>query len=140
MKFITIEDLTTLVDEMTVDIMTQLDESNLDRAEEFAIEEVSGYLRSRYDILKAFDSDRDERNKQLIMIVCDIMIYHLNSHIPGKMNSDLRKQRYDDAIKWCRSVQSGQCSPNLPLYIDETNTDLGSAFRTGSMKANKYDY
>ena len=140
MRFITIEDIRTVCDEKTVDVIMQSEESNLSRAEEYAVEEISGYLRSRYDILSAYQKEDTERNRHLVMITCDVMIYHLITWLPARMAMETRKQRYDDAIKWCQRVQDGKCSPDLPTYSDGKNQDLGSSFRAGSMKPNSYSY
>ena len=52
--FIDNDDYLITADEYTRDIISRSDENKLRKAEKVAMEEISGYLRSRYDIAKAF--------------------------------------------------------------------------------------
>ena len=76
---------------------------------------MAGYLRPKYDTEKIFQAEGDERNKRIVMYVCDTALYHMISSQPQKMGSEIRKERYDRAIKWLESVQSGKIVPDIPL-------------------------
>jgi phage gp36-like protein len=141
MRFLTLEDFNAVVDEKSKLVIAQESEDNIDRAESYALEEVSSYLRSRYDMDKAFNCQGTERNAYFVMICCDIALYHLISWLPSRMGFEIRKERYERAIEWLVSVQNGKASPLLPLLIDEaTGDNIGSPVRWGSMSKNKYDY
>ena len=119
MSFITLEDFKVVATEAAMKVITQADDVNADNAIAEAIEEVAGYLRPKYDCDKAFSAEGDDRNRQLVMYAADIALYNMIAALPGRMGSDVRKERYDRAIKWLEGVQAGKIVPDLPLAIDE---------------------
>lgn len=62
---------------------------------------------------------------QLVMYACDIALYHMVSAMPQKMGSEIRKERYERAIKWLEGVQAGKIIPDLPLATDEEGNASG---------------
>lgn len=114
----------------------QSDEDTLERAELAAMEEVSGYLRSRYNIKQAYQYTELERNQQLLLITTDVMIYHLISWLPKRLGYDIRETRYLKWLDWLQDVQAGKISPDLPTYQTEDGSDDTSHYRMqyGSLK------
>lgn len=120
-------------------VLQQSSEENRERAERMAIEEVSGYLRSRYDVEKVFAATGAERNDLVVMRTCDVALYHLSSWLPNKMGHDIRKERYELAIKWLEGVQSGKITPDLPTVTGEGGEeDINNPMKWGSEKKNVY--
>lgn len=120
-------------------VLQQSSEENRERAERMAIEEVSGYLRSRYDVEKVFAATGAERNDLVVMRTCDVVLYHLSSWLPNKMGHDIRKERYELAIKWLEGVQSGKITPDLPTVTGEGGEeDINNPMKWGSEKKNVY--
>ena len=113
-NFLTIQDYKAVCDPPALALIDQNDGDNLARAEGYAIEEVSGYLRSRYDAQAAFALQGEARNPQLVMVAVDITLYHLVSWLPQRMGYEIREIRYNAAIAWLRDVQAGKTSPDLP--------------------------
>ena len=83
MNFLTTEDFMPVVDSNTMEVINQSDAANLDRAESYAIDEMKSYLRAAessktgirpYDVDAAFTKQGNERNKQLVMYACDILV------------------------------------------------------------------
>lgn len=110
-----------------------------EKAEKMAIEEIAGYLRSRYDIGLIFSAVGDNRNDVIVMHACDITLYHLTSWLPGKMGREIRKERYERAIKWLEEVQAGKVTPNLPTCTGEDGEeDINNPVKWGSGKSNTY--
>ncbi|HRS18723.1 MAG TPA: DUF1320 family protein [Bacteroidales bacterium] len=141
MAFLEITDYKAVADDKTLSVIHQQSTTNLQRAEKYAAEEVSSYLRSKYNMTQAFALTGDNRNQQLVMIMCDIALYHLISWLPLKMGFEIREIRYKRAIEWLESVQAGKASPELPPLIDsETGEDIGNPMKWGSMNKNKYDW
>src|SRR5690554_2016930 len=140
MGFITIQDYKAVVEPKVLDVIHQTDTANLDRAEGYAIEEVSSYLRNRYNVDAAFALQGELRNKQLVMITVDVALYHLIAWLPLKAGFEIRDIRYKRAIVWLESVQKGQASPDLPLLTDEAGNDIGNPIKYGSMPKGTYDY
>lgn len=120
-------------------VLQQSSEENRERAERMAIEEVSGYLRSRYDVEKVFAATGAERNDLVVMRTCDVALYHLSSWLPNKMGHDIRKERYELAIKWLEGVQAGKITPDLPTVTGEDGEeDINNPMKWGSEKKNVY--
>lgn len=130
--FVNDEDYKVVIGERALKVLSQTDEANRRKAEITAIEEISGYLRHKYDCAAIFSAEGDERNPLIIMYACDIALYHMSSSAPGRMEADTRKERYDDAIKWLTRVQSGDIIPNLPLIQDEDTGTTGIPLLCGS--------
>lgn len=56
----------------------------------------------------------DNRSQQLVTYLVDITLYHLHSRIAPRNIPELRIKRYDDAIKWLKSVSKGDVTANIP--------------------------
>ena len=121
--FIELDDYKVVIGQSAFSVVSQADTANLANAEAEAVEEISGYLRPKYDCAAIFSAEGDRRNRQVLMYACDIALYHLSSSLPGKMGMEIRKERYERAIEWLRQVQSGIVVPDLP----EATTDLGES-------------
>lgn len=110
-------------------------------AEKTAVEEIAGYLRGRYDTEKVFSAEGDERNEVIVMRACDIAVYHLGSALADKMGGDIRKERYERAVKWLEDVQKGYIMPGLPTYTDESgNEDINCPTKWGSVTKQEYNW
>ncbi len=124
-----------------ITILQQSSPEKRDIAEKMAIEEIAGYLRSRYDTDKIFTAEGEERNSVIVMYACDVTLYHLISWLPMKMGREIRKERYERAIKWLDAVQSGKISPDLPTMTGENGEeDINNSFKWGSEKKQIYNW
>ena len=138
MKFITEEDFMQVCDSNALSVISQSSEENKTRAEAYAIEEISSYLRSRYDMQKAFSMQGNDRNALLVMYTTDIILYHLVAWLPKKIGFEIRETRYNAAIDWCVKVQNGKSSPELPAITNDKGEQTGGTVRTGGQKKNNY--
>jgi len=138
--FLTSEDYTAVTDAVTLDVIQQSDELTRQKAEKYAIEEISSYLRNRFDVATAFAATDDNRNAWLVMITCDITLYNLIAWLPKKMGFEIRETRYKSAISGLKDVQAGKASPELPPLTDSTGTDIGSDIKYGSLPKNHNDW
>lgn len=112
--FIEREDYKVVIGDSALKALSQADPDNVANAETEAIEEVAGYLRPVYDTDAIFSAVGDQRNKLLVMYTVDIVLYHLSASMPGRFASEIRKPRYDRAIRWLEGIQSGRIVPTLP--------------------------
>lgn len=120
-------------------IFSQSTPEKREKAEKMAIEEIAGYLRSRYDTGLIFSAVGDNRNDVIVMHACDITLYHLVSWLPGKMGREIRKERYERAVKWLEEVQAGKVTPDLPTCTGEDGEeDINNPVKWGSGKSNTY--
>jgi phage gp36-like protein len=148
--FLTIEDYKAVVDSQTLDVINQSDSANLERAEGYAIDEIKSYLRaakssktgiSAYDVDAAFGKQGEERNRQLVMYACDVVLYHLIAWLPKRIGFEIREIRYKRAIEWLESVQAGEVLLDIPLVAEDTDgDDSGGTIRWGGIARNSYDW
>ena len=140
MAFLTKDDFKAVCDPATLEVIDQADDQNRERAIGYAMEEVSSYLRSRYDVNKAFSKEGSERNQQLVMIVCDVALYHLVAWLPKRIGFEIRETRYNNAISWLKDVQSGKATPDLPVLTNDAGEDIGNPVRYGGWEKSNYMY
>lgn len=132
--FLTEEDYRVVIGETALKVISQINEANKTNAEMEAQEEISGYLRPKYDCQAIFSATGTERNSLIVMYTCDIALYHLAASMPQKMGTEIRKERYDRAIKWLEGVQAGKIVPDLPLLTDEDGNPANGLFIYGCQK------
>lgn len=113
---ITEEDYRVVIGENALKVVSQASQQIRDNAELEAYEEIAGYLRPKYDTQAAFAGEK--QNRLVVMYAADIALYHMTAAMPQKMGSEIRKERYERAIKWLEGVQSGKIIPDLPLATD----------------------
>ena len=132
--FITDQDYQVVIGEQALKVVSQVSTENRANAETEAVEEIAGYLRPKYDTDAIFNTSGDDRNRLIVMYTCDIAIYHMAASVPQKMGMEIRKERYERAIKWLEGVQAGKIVPDLPLATDESGDPTGIPFVYGSQK------
>lgn len=139
--FLTTDDYRVVCSEADLDIITQSSEETRRQAERIAMDEVAGYVRSRYDIDKAYAAEGEERNAMLMQITVSIALYYLSKWLPQYMGSDVRLELYDNAIARLRDIQKGAFSPDLPEYAADDEEAAGAQpMIFGSMAKSSYDY
>ncbi len=129
--FIDKEDYKVVIGDVALKVISQSTPENIKNAEMEAIEEMSGYLRPVYDTEAIFSATGNERNRLIVMYTADIVLYHLNASQPQKMGSEIRKERYERAIKWLEGVQAGKIIPDLPTVdADDDSAGFGTSFHS----------
>jgi hypothetical protein len=74
-----------------------------------------------YDVTQELPSNtvfyeaKDNRDQQMVLFFCDIVLYHLHARIAPRNIPELRVKRYDDAIAWLKMCAEGAITPSLPL-------------------------
>ena len=138
--FVTDQDYKVVIGEQALKVVSQISAENRANAETEAVEEIAGYLRPKYDTPAVFGASGSDRNKLVVMYTCDIAIYHMTASTPQKMGMEIRKERYERAIKWLEGVQAGKIVPDLPLAIDEYGETIGIPMKYGSQKKQRYNW
>lgn len=138
--FITEEDYKVVIGDAALKVVSQTSAEIRANAEAEAMEEISGYLRPTYDTDQIFNADTDERNRLVVMYTCDIALYHMVSAMPQKMGSEVRKERYERAIKWLEGVQSGKIIPDLPLAVGDDGEPSGGMLIYHSQKPLRHNW
>lgn len=117
--FIDKEDYKVVIGDNALKVISQADPKNVANAELEAIEEISGYLRPVYDCDAIFTAKGDDRNRLIVMLTADIALYHLMASLPQKMGMEIRKERYERAVRWLEGVQAGKIIPGLPAVEED---------------------
>lgn len=120
--FLNDEDYAVVIGEDSLKVISRASRENRDNAVLEAIEEISGYLRPVYDCQAIFSAEGDARNRLIVMYAADIALYHLVASQPQRMGSEIRKERYERAVRWLEGVQSGRIVPDLPLIEEQGQT------------------
>ena len=138
--FLTVEDYRSVCDDFEFEQITHSPETR-EAAETAAMEQIASYLRSRYDIERAFAQRGECRNAMLVQCAVNIALWLMVHRLPQSMGHERRECLYNDAVKWLRDVQASKASPDLPLYISsDGSTDTHNRIRSGCMPPNRYDY
>lgn len=129
--FIDNEDYRVVIGDAALKVVSQSSPENIANAEAEAVEEISGYLRPVYDTAAIFAATGNDRNRLIVMYTADIALYHLTASQPQKMGSEIRKERYERAVKWLEGVQAGRIVPDLPLAVsDDGNARFGTSYNS----------
>ncbi len=138
--FITEEDYKVVVGDTALKVISQTSQENRANAELEAREEISGYLRPKYDTEAVFSAEGDQRNRLIVMYTCDIALYHMSASVPQKMGVEIREERYKRAIGWLKDVQAGIIIPDLPPAVDEDGELAGGLLAYGSQKQLRHNW
>jgi phage gp36-like protein len=144
--FITDQDYKVVIGDQALKVISQVSQQNRNNAETEAIEEISGYLRPKYDVEEIFSvgdgsaAAMEGRNRLIVMYTCDIALYHMAASLPQKMGIEIRRERYERAIKWLEGVQAGKIVPDLPLAIDEDGNPVGFPMVYGCQKKLRHNW
>lgn len=129
--FIDNEDYRVVIGEAALKVVSQSTPENIANAEVEAIEEISGYLRPVYDTDAIFSASGADRNRLIVMYTADIALYHLTASQPQKMGIEIRKERYERAVKWLEGVQAGRIVPDLPIAVsDDGSAGFGTSYHS----------
>lgn len=129
--FIDNEDYKVVIGDAALKVVSQSSPENIANAEAEAIEEISGYLRPVYDTAAIFAATGNDRNRLIVMYTADIVLYHLTASQPQKMGSEIRKERYERAVKWLEGVQAGSIVPDRPLTVsDDGSAGFGTSYHS----------
>lgn len=112
--FITDQDYEVVIGRQAMQAVSRCSETLRANAEAEACEEIAGYLRPDYDTEAVFAAEGPDRNPRLVMAAVDMALYHLSASMPQQMGSAVRKERYDNAIKWLEGIRAGKIVPDLP--------------------------
>ena len=138
--FITDEDYKVVIGDQALKVVSQVSQENRANAETEAMEEIAGYLRPKYNTEVVFSAAETDRNRLVVMYTCDIALYHMAASTPQKMGMEIRKERYERAVKWLEGVQAGKIVPDLPLAMDEYGEPIGIPMVYGCQKKLKHNW
>ena len=127
MSFLTNDDYRVVTCPSDLEIICQSSEDIRRQAERTAMEEVAGYVRTRYDIDAAYSKTDIQRNPLLVQLTVSIALWWLGQWLPGMLGSEMRQTLYDNAISRLKDIQKGNFTPEFPEYPDGGDPDSGNA-------------
>lgn len=105
------------------------------QAEKSACEEICSYTRNRYDMVRAFSAEGEERNPMLVQCAVSLALWYLTHRLPQSMGYERRERLREESVRWLRDVQASKATPDLPTYTAEDGTpDIQNPVRYGSQK------
>ena len=126
---VTPEDFNTHMYPELIDAISREDDEVLMDAIASAEGQAMGYL-SRFDTDFLFGAEEGDRDPTLLMHVKDIAVWHFIALANASTDMELRKTRYDDALRWLKDIQSGKVVPKWKLA--ETEQESTGAFHVSS--------
>ncbi len=141
MSFLVEEDYRVVAGDTALKVLQQHDETIRTRAEAVAIDEIKGYLATRYDADAVFKKTGDNRSNVIVMRTVDVALYHLVSASPQRMGAEIREKRYDQAIKWLQELQKGNITADLPKQMGPNGEEnINERIRYNAGQKNQYDW
>lgn len=138
--FLTTDDYATVIEPEDLDIYTNSSEVTRQRSEASAIEDISSYLRPRYDVAAAFAAVGDARNPKLVELVIDLSIWNVLAAHSYRAVSEIRGKRRDDAVAYLKLVQAGRLTLSLPRPTDTDGAPTRGVFLSGSQPPRSHLY
>nr|DAW46659.1 MAG TPA: head to tail adaptor [Caudoviricetes sp.] len=135
--FLTQEDLKTHLREEATGLITRGDEAITAAAIDSAIAEMKSYLND-YDLSAIFAATGEDRHPLLLTFAKDIAVYHLINLCNYGSGYERRKERYEQAVAWLKSVQKGFVTPDLPRKASGDGTTGGIYRFTSNPKRGNY--
>lgn len=118
MVFLKHDDFSVTIDDNLLNQIIKNQPALLDSIELMAIAEMQSYLSTRFDVVNIFNKQGNERNPLIVLYLIDIILYHLHARVSPRNISQLRVDRYNQAIEWLKMASTGIIQPDLPLKAD----------------------
>lgn len=131
MIFLKHDDFTVTIDDNLLNQIIKNQPALLDSIELMAIAEMQSYLASRFDVANIFNKQGNQRNPLIVLYLIDIILYHLHARVSPRNISQLRVDRYNQAIEWLKMASTGIIQPDLPLKKDNMG-DADDRLKWGS--------
>ena len=110
----------------------------IERAERMALDQVKAHISGRYDVATIFGQTGDNRDHYIIMIVIDMLLYHLWAKKAPRQIPEYRDKRYTDALSWLTDIGTGKTPTALPQLASETYTNEIRISSTHAVNDHKY--
>lgn len=123
LTFLTEDDFEVQVKEEILNLLGA--NSTIEKAERMAIDQVKAHISGRYDVATIFAKEDEERDHYLVMIIIDMMLYHLWAKKAPRSIPEYRDKRYTDALSWLTDIGTGKMPTALPqLAVAEYSNEI----------------
>lgn len=124
MAFLTTDDYRVVTCPADLEIICQSSDEIRQQAERTAMEEVAGYVRTRYDIDTAFAKSDIERNPLLVQLTVCIAVFWMSQWLP--MQREAYVNIYNAAIERLKEIQRGNFAIDIQPPSSGSNDDSQS--------------
>lgn len=138
--FLSDQDYQVVIGDQALRVISQVSADVRTAAELAAIDEISSYLRPKYDTQAVFAATGSDRNHLIVTYTADIALYHMSASLPQKMGADIRKERYERAIAWLEGIHAGKVVPDLPVATDTDGNPVGFPLVYGSQHKLRHNW
>lgn len=144
MQFIQLNDLTLKIKENILEDILEFSytgntsgSTELDYIEQGAIDEIKSYTNQYYDMESLFTTTGDTRDRFLVKLTIDIMLYELSCKLTPDNIPMIRQQRYDQVKNDLKDISSRKLVPNWKLFKrDQTVEDTSEMLWYSEEKTN----
>lgn len=120
MAYLTESELITRSHQEVITAITEGDDTIVPIIIDECIAQMKGYLTARYDTEAIFQKTGNDRDKVVVKMLKNLVIYEIYAlHNPAMM-TDVVKDNHGYAIEWLKGVQAQKINPALPV-ADEAN-------------------
>lgn len=125
MKYIEIDDIKSKCKENVINDLidrsgyTVTDSQILDNVEDSTLLLVKSYLSSKYNLDIEFSRQGNQRNKLLVNLIVDIMLYELHTRLQTDIIPEMRETRKENAIKILNQISKGQLIIDLVMKNED---------------------
>ena len=114
--FITKPDYWSSIKTPVLDALTGNDDTIIDELSAEAVEQMKSFLNARFDVNIIFSQTGAARNQTIVMYCKDLALFHIFSIYNFRSIPEIRKTRYENALKWMQDVNEQRINPEgLPL-------------------------
>ena len=102
--------------------------------------DIAGYIDDLTEwtvVASNFWTTGDNRNKKLVELMVDITVYHLLARIKPRNISEIRLNRYEQAVEYLARVAKGSVNIDLNTHYDKKR---GATYRFDSNEKRNYNY
>lgn len=114
MHFIKLEEIKIRKFQSLLNDISENDDTILNELESFAIDEVTSYLKPRYDVEYIFSRTGSTRSPIVRRIVTDFIICYLWERTNSNEVPDSLVERCEKNTEWLKDVAKGLIAPDLP--------------------------
>lgn len=134
--FLTTDDYRVVTSPADLEIICQSSDDIRRQAECVAMEEIAGYVRSRYDIDTAFAKTDIERNPLLVQLTVCIAVFWMSQWLPMQRESYLNI--YNASVERLKEIQRGNFSIEIQPPSSGSEDDPDSPESSSSFSGFSY--
>lgn len=136
-NFITLDDYKARITDQRLLQLIGNDNDILEDAEATAVAIVTDFLSGKFDTDEIFSAEGEDRAKNVVRWVTNLIIYYLYERVPDRMIPPRVENTYKETMENLKSISNGDLQTALPRKTNEDETPK-TKFRWGSNTAHSH--